>query len=150
MGEITMAMSRWGVFRTLATALRTAVRPGGPGMGERLSALPRLLRATFRGEYRGTTAGKLFLVAAAAAYVLSPFDLVPEAFLSIFGLADDAVVVTWIAATIVNETDAYLAWERGAAGAPGTGSAGSARSRRDRAPRGESAQAQTVPGEVVR
>ena len=145
-----MAMSRWGVFRTLATALRTAVRPGGPSMGERLSALPRLLRATVRGEYRGATAGKLFLVAAAAAYVLSPFDLVPEAFLSIFGLADDAVVVTWIAATIVNETDAYLAWERGAAGASGTAGGGSARGRRERAPRGESAQGQTVPGEVVR
>jgi uncharacterized membrane protein YkvA (DUF1232 family) len=149
MGEITMAMSRWGVFRTLAAALRTAVRPGGPSMGERLSALPRLLRATFRGEYRGTTAGRLFLVAAAAAYVLSPFDLVPEAFLSIFGLADDAMVVTWIAATIVNETDAYLAWERGAA-APGASGGGSARGRRDHAPRGESAQARTVQGEVVR
>lgn len=144
-----MAMSRWGVFRTLATALRTAVRPGGPSMGERLSALPRLLRATFRGEYRGTTAGKLFLVAAAAAYVLSPFDLVPEAFLSIFGLADDAMVVTWIAATIVNETDAYLAWERGAAG-PGSPGRGSARRNRGQgAPRAASAPGQTVPGEVI-
>ncbi|WP_245735969.1 YkvA family protein [Pedococcus cremeus] len=119
-------------------------------MGERLSALPRLLRATVRGEYRGATAGKLFLVAAAAAYVLSPFDLVPEAFLSIFGLADDAVVVTWIAATIVNETDAFLAWERGTAADSRTGWSGGARSARERAPRGASAQAQTVPGEVVR
>lgn len=143
-----MAMSRWGVFRTLATALRTAVRPGGPSMGERLSALPRLLRATVRGEYRGATAGKLFLLAAAAAYVLSPFDLVPEAFLSIFGLADDAVVVTWIAATIVNETDAYLAWERGTGPDSRTGWGGGARSGRE--PRGASAQPQTVPGEVVR
>jgi len=140
-----MAMSRWGVFRTLATAMRSAVRPGGPGMGERLSALPRLLRATLRGEYRGTTTGKMFLVAAAAAYVLSPVDLVPEAFLTLFGLADDAMVVTWIAATLVNETDAFLAWERGAAGAgqPYTGSQG-ARSR------GTAENAQTVPGEVIR
>jgi uncharacterized membrane protein YkvA (DUF1232 family) len=119
-------------------------------MGERLSALPRLLRATFRGEYRGTTAGKLFLVAAAAAYVLSPFDLVPEAFLSIFGLADDAVVVTWIAATLVNETDAFLAWERGTADASGGGRDGRDRGRRDRAPRATSTASQTVPGEVVR
>ena len=145
-----MAMSRWGVFRTLATAMRSAVRPGGPSMGERLSALPRLLRATFRGEYRGTTAGKLFLVAAAAAYVLSPFDLVPEAFLSIFGLADDAVVVTWIAATIVNETDAYLAWERGTATAGSRGWGSGRRDRSQGAPQGASAPGQTVPGEVVR
>ena len=145
-----MAMSRWGVFRTLATALRTAVRPGGPSLGERLSAVPRLLRATFRGEYRGTTAGKLFLVAAAAAYVLSPFDLVPEAFLSVFGLADDAMVVTWIAATIVNETDAYLAWERGTATEGGRGWGSARRDRSQGAPRAASAQGQTVPGEVVR
>jgi uncharacterized membrane protein YkvA (DUF1232 family) len=145
-----MAMSRWGVFRTLATALRAAVRPGGPSMGERLSALPRMLRATFRGEYRGTTAGKLFLVAAAAAYVLSPFDLVPEAFLSLFGLADDAMVVTWIAATIVNETDAYLAWERGAADPNSRGRGDARRGRGEDGPRAASAQGQTVPGEVVR
>lgn len=150
-----MAMSRWGVFRTLATALRSAVRPGGPGMGERLSALPRLMRATLRGEYHGTTTGKMFLVAAAAAYVLSPVDLVPEAFLTLFGLADDAMVVTWIAATLVNETDAFLAWERGAAatdqqypgaqypGAHGAGSPGAT-------PRGAAGNAQTVPGEVIR
>ena len=29
-----------------------------------------------------------------------------------FGLADDAVVMSWIAATVVNETESYLAWER--------------------------------------
>ncbi len=150
-----MAMSRWGVFRTLATALRSAVRPGGPGMGERLSALPRLLRATLRGEYRGTTTGKLFLVAAAAAYVLSPVDLVPEAFLTLFGLADDAMVVTWIAATVVNETDAFLAWERGAQGADpqGAGPQGSGQQGfRDTgaAPRGSASRAETVPGEVIR
>lgn len=138
-----MAMSRWGVFRTLATALRSAVRPGGPGLGERMSAVPRMLRATLRGEYRGTTTGKLFLVAAAAAYVISPVDLVPEAFLTLFGLADDAMVITWIAATLVNETDAYLAWERGAQPAGSQGQQAGATPH-------DFAQSQTVPGEVIR
>jgi uncharacterized membrane protein YkvA (DUF1232 family) len=140
-----MAMSRWGVFRTLTTALRTAIRPGSPGLGERLSALPRLFRATVRGDYRGTTPTKLFMVVAAAAYVLSPFDVVPEAFLTIFGLADDAFVVTWIAATVVNETESFLAWERGADGV---------RSQQGRPRQSWSQQsgpqAQTVPGEVIR
>lgn len=145
-----MAMSRWGVFRTLATALRSAVRPGGPGLGERLSALPRLLRATVRGEYRGTTTGKMFLVAAAAAYVLSPVDLVPEAFLTLFGLADDAMVVTWIAATVVNETDAFLAWERAAQGAGPQGAGEQGFRDPGSGPRGSTAHAQTVPGEVIR
>ena len=138
-----MAMSRWGVLRTLATALRSALRPGGPGIGERLSALPRLMRATMRGEYRGTTSGKLFLVAAAVAYVLSPVDLVPEAFLTLFGLADDAVLATWIAATVVNETDAFLAWVRG------EGVRAGERPDQGSHPAGAYG-AQTVPGEVVR
>ena len=107
-----MAVSRWGVFRTLATALRTATRPGSPALGERLTSLPRLVRATLRGDYSGTTRSRLFLIAAAIAYVVSPFDLVPEGLLAVFGLADDAMVVSWIAAAIVNETEEYLSWER--------------------------------------
>jgi len=124
---------RWGVLRTLATAVRTATRPGSASMGERLGSIPRLVRATVRGEYRGTTTSRLFLMAAAVAYVVSPFDLVPEAFLTIFGLADDAVVVSWVAAALVNETESFLAWERGPDGV---------RTRQSRR--------STVPGHVVR
>jgi uncharacterized membrane protein YkvA (DUF1232 family) len=75
------------------------------------------VRATFSGEYPGATKGRLFLIAAAVAYVVSPFDLVPEAFLTVFGLADDAFVVSWIAAAVINETESYLAWERTVPGA---------------------------------
>ncbi|HEY3535051.1 MAG TPA: YkvA family protein [Pedococcus sp.] len=105
-------MSRLGAFRTLATAVRTAMRPGSPAMGERLTAIPRLFRATFRGEYAGTTKGRLLLILGAVAYVVSPIDFVPEAFLSVFGLADDAFVFSWIAASVINETESFLAWER--------------------------------------
>ena len=114
--------ARWGMFRTLAIAIRTAARPGSPGLGERLSSLPRLVRATFRGDYQGATKGRLFLIAAAVAYVVSPFDLLPDAFLTVFGLADDAFVVSWIAAAVINETESYLAWERTVPGARATGS----------------------------
>lgn len=140
-----MAVNRLGAFRTIATALRTALRPGSPGLGERFASVPRLLRATFRGDYHGSTRGRLFMMAAAAAYVVSPIDLVPEAFLSLLGLADDAVVVSWLAAAFVNETESYLRWERTVRAAPhaedayGAGpSAGSA------------AHGSTVPGHVVR
>jgi uncharacterized membrane protein YkvA (DUF1232 family) len=129
-----MAATRWGVFRTLATAVRTATRPGSPGLGERMAALPRLVRATLRGDYAGTTKGRLFMIAAALAYVVSPFDLVPEAFLTVFGLADDAMVVSWIAASLVNETESFLAWERS-----GDAVRAQARTPHD-----------TVPGRVVR
>lgn len=107
-----MAALKWSVLRSLGTAIRTAARPGSPSMGERLASLPRLVSATLRGEYRGTTVSRLFLLAAAVAYIVSPVDLVPEAFLTIFGLADDAFVLTWLAAAVVNETESFLAWER--------------------------------------
>lgn len=107
-----MATSRLGAFRTLVTALRIATRPGSAGLGERLAALPRLLRATFNGEYAGTSKGRLVLMFGAAAYLLSPLNFVPAAMLPLLGLADDAVVVSWIAATVVTETEAFLRWER--------------------------------------
>ena len=137
-----MAVNRWGALRTIASALRTALRPGTPSMGERAASVPRLLRATFRGEYTGTTRGRLLMIAAAVAYVVSPIDVVPEAFLSVLGLADDAVVASWIAAALVNETESFLRWER--TGSPLSSDAfGGSRGRRRGAGR-------TVPSHVVR
>jgi uncharacterized membrane protein YkvA (DUF1232 family) len=104
-------------------------------MGERLMSVPRLFRATFHGEYAGTSRGRLLMVLGAVAYVVSPVDLIPELALSVFGLADDAVVVSWIAATVVNETESFLAWER---------TKPSAGARRDASPASE-----TVTGHVV-
>ena len=107
----TATALRWGAFRNIARALRAVARPGSPGMGERLRALPRLVRATARGEYAGTNLGRLLLLAAAVAYVVSPVDFAPEALMGLLGLADDAIVVSWIATTVVNETEQFLAWE---------------------------------------
>ena len=135
-----MAIARWAALRSLANAVRLAVKPGGPSLGERLASVPRLVRATFRGEYTGTTRGRLLLVAGAVLYVISPVDLLPEVLLPVVGLADDAVVLSGIAAWLVNETEAYLAWEQGAArrgGAKGSGAA-------------SSGPQDTVPGHIVR
>jgi uncharacterized membrane protein YkvA (DUF1232 family) len=102
------SMRRKAAFSALFSALR-AVR-GGPSMGTRLAAVPRMIAATVRGEYDG--AGRLGMMAAAAVYVISPVDLVPEAFLFVLGLADDAVVITWLAGAVIAETERYLGWER--------------------------------------
>jgi uncharacterized membrane protein YkvA (DUF1232 family) len=138
-----MAVNRWGALRTIASALRTALRPGTPSMGERAASVPRLLRATFRGEYTGTSRGRLLMIVAAVAYVVSPIDVVPEAFLSVFGLADDAVVASWIAAALVNETESFLRWERTGGPVASDAFGGSAGRRR----RGSG---RTVPSHVVR
>ena len=75
--------------------------------------MPRLVRATLDGTYAGTTVGRLGLVAAAVAYVASPIDLLPEAFLPVLGAADDAVVIGWAVKAFIEETDRFVAWELG-------------------------------------
>ena len=102
----------------VARAVRLAVRPGGPSIGERAGAVPRMVRATFSGEYVGVSKGRLMLMLAAAGYLVSPLDLIPEAVLPIIGLADDALVLSWLATKLVEETEAFLAWEKGTMGAP--------------------------------
>ena len=102
---------RWGVFRSLATAFRTATRPGTPGVGTRLAALPRLVWATIRGQYAGTSRARLIGIALALLYVVSPIDLLPEMVLPLVGLGDDAVVISWIVASLINETESFLGWE---------------------------------------
>ena len=97
----------------VARAVRMAVRPGGPSMGERAGAVPRMVRATFSGEYVGVSKGRLLLMLAAAGYLVSPLDLIPEAVLPIVGLADDALVLSWLATRLVEETEAFLEWEKG-------------------------------------
>ncbi|MDI1460424.1 YkvA family protein [Catellatospora sp. KI3] len=99
--------------RTAAfTALWKAVVTGSgsnASLGRRLGAMPRMLAATLRGRYDGF--GRLALISAATLYVVSPVDVVPEAFLLVFGLVDDMIVVGWIAGALLSETDRFLAWE---------------------------------------
>ena len=102
-------LKRAAAFSALAKALVSGAR-GGPSVGKRLAALPRMLRATARGQYDGGM--RVALMAAATAYVVSPIDLIPEAFFLVFGLADDAVMVAWLAGTVLAETERFLEWER--------------------------------------
>jgi len=69
-----------------------------------------MLKATARGEYDGGM--RVALMAAATAYVVSPIDVIPEAFFFVFGLADDAVMITWLAGTVLSETERFLEWEK--------------------------------------
>ncbi|MGL5865955.1 MAG: YkvA family protein [Dermatophilaceae bacterium] len=104
--------SRLASVSSVFRAVRLAARPGGPSIGERVGAVPRLIRATLRREYPGTSTGRLVMVLVALGYLVSPFDFVPEVLLGPLGLADDALVVGWLAARFVEETESYLSWER--------------------------------------
>ncbi|GGQ65487.1 YkvA family protein [Couchioplanes azureus] len=103
------ALRRTAAFTALAKALMAGAR-GGPSIGQRLAALPRMMKATARGEYDGGV--RVAMMAAATAYVISPIDVIPEAALLIFGLVDDAAMIAWLAGSVLSETERFLAWEK--------------------------------------
>ena len=102
-------LKRAAAFTALTKALVAGAR-GGPSIGKRIAAVPRMMRATARGEYDGGM--RLAMMGAATAYVLSPIDVIPEAFLLVFGLADDALMVAWLAGSVLAETQRFLEWEK--------------------------------------
>lgn len=100
-----------GAARALWTAVRLGRRRGGPRTSAVVASLPRLVPAVLSGRYTGCSRGRLLLMAGAAAYVLSPADLLPEGLLGPIGLADDAAVLAWLAGALLSEGHAFLAWE---------------------------------------
>jgi uncharacterized membrane protein YkvA (DUF1232 family) len=102
-------LKRTAAFTALAKSLMSGAR-GGPSVGKRVAALPRMLKATAKGEYDGGM--RVAMMAAATMYVVSPVDFVPEAIFLIFGLADDAVMITWLAGSVLSETERFLEWEK--------------------------------------
>jgi uncharacterized membrane protein YkvA (DUF1232 family) len=102
-------LKRTAAFTALGRQLMRGSR-GGPTLGKRLAALPRMIKAAAKGEYDG--GWRVAMMAAATAYVVSPIDVIPEAFLLILGLADDAVMITWLAGTVLSETERFLEWEQ--------------------------------------
>ncbi|MDT4992958.1 MAG: hypothetical protein QOH97_2850 [Actinoplanes sp.] len=102
-------LKRAAAFSALGRALMAGAR-GGPSIGTRLAALPRMLKATARREYDGGL--RVAMMAAATVYIVSPFDFVPEAFFLVLGLADDAIMITWLAGSVLAETERFLEWEK--------------------------------------
>jgi uncharacterized membrane protein YkvA (DUF1232 family) len=96
--------------RNAFAAFVDAFKPGSPGVGRRLGALPRMAWASIKGEYDGGK--RLLLMAGAVLYVLSPLDALPELVLLWFGLIDDAFVIAWLLGALVSETDRFLEWEK--------------------------------------
>ncbi|MEV4344426.1 YkvA family protein [Actinoplanes sp. NPDC049596] len=102
-------LKRAAAFSALTKALVSGAR-GGPSLSKRVAAIPRMLKATASGKYDGGM--RLALMTAATVYVVSPIDVVPEAFLLVLGLADDAVMIAWLAGAVLAETERFLEWER--------------------------------------
>ena len=107
--DMAKTLGRTAAFTALAKALMTGAR-GGPSIGKRMAALPRMIKASAKGDYDGGM--RVALMAAATAYVVSPVDVIPEAFFLLVGLADDAVMIAWLAGSVLSETQRFLEWEK--------------------------------------
>ena len=68
-----------------------------------------MIKASVKREYDG--GHRLLLMVAAAVYIVSPIDAVPD-FLLPFGLIDDAFVISWLFGTLLAETERFLEWEK--------------------------------------
>lgn len=106
---------RISAFRTLWRSARRGRRPDAPGIGERVRSLPRLIRSSLSGSYPELGRGRMAMFLLALLYLVAPVDVVPELFLSLLGLTDDAVVALWLGGAFLRETDRFLSWERAAA-----------------------------------
>lgn len=107
------SVRRVAAMRALWAVAWEARRHGVPGLRERLAAVPRMVRLGLSGRYPYLDKGRLGLMLLAAAYVLSPVDLVPEVVVPLFGLGDDAVMAVWLVGALMAEAGAFLDWEGG-------------------------------------
>ena len=103
-------LGRTAACVALGRQLRAAHR-GGPSLGTRLRALPRMFRASLRRRDRYDGLWRLLLMVVALIYLAWPLELMPELLMGPVGLIDDAVVLTWLAGAVISETGRYLAWE---------------------------------------
>jgi len=109
---MAITVRRASALKALFEALRGSRRPGAPGVGARLAALPRMLGQGFSGRYPELDKRRMVVFVLGLVYVISPVDVIPELFLPLLGFGDDAVVAALLVGTFLSETDAYLEWER--------------------------------------
>jgi uncharacterized membrane protein YkvA (DUF1232 family) len=93
-------------------AFRDRGRPGSHPIGERVGAVIPMLWTTAVGTYAGMTRARLSILLLACAYVVSPFDAIPEGLFGFFGLPDDSFLSLWLAGALVADTNTYLTWRK--------------------------------------
>ena len=80
-------------------------------MKEQLQRMIALVKAYLSGDYRAVSTQTMVTVVAAILYFVVPFDAVPD-FLFGWGLVDDAAVLSFVAAQIAGELDAFAEWQK--------------------------------------
>ena len=137
--------SRFALLGAIVKIIRGGRAAGGPSVPERVRAVPRMVRMTVTGRYRGMSTGRLVALAVGVLYIVSPVDLMSELLLPLVGLGDDMVVLTFVVSGLMAETEQFLLWERNEAlRGRGAGAASGAQSRA-----GSGAAPGVIQGEVV-
>jgi uncharacterized membrane protein YkvA (DUF1232 family) len=77
-----------------------------------------MLVASARGRYPHLSRLRLVTMAVALVYVLSPVDIVPELLLTLLGLGDDVLVLTWLAGALLADAEQFIAWRQARADRP--------------------------------
>ena len=106
-------MASKGRKAAAAAAAAAAMSDGPTGFMARVGSIPRMVRDVLRGDFDGLSRRRLLMMVLAVIYIVSPVDLLPEAILTIPGLADDAAVAAWLVASLLGATSAYRLWENG-------------------------------------
>ncbi|WP_030917007.1 YkvA family protein [Streptosporangium amethystogenes] len=104
MAKAARAAQAWKTYRSVS-------KPGSPGLGARLRALPKMIGAVIRGQYPGMSKGKLAMMGLGVLYIISPIDVIPD-FLVLIGVADDFGVFLWLMSSLLGEGGRYVDWER--------------------------------------
>ncbi len=90
-------------------AARQATRPG-PGAGgpvRRLRVIPRMISASWRGQYPVLPRYQTLLWLVGLVYLVSPIDAIPE-LLPLIGVSDDIGVGAWLLTSLYAEAGNYL------------------------------------------
>jgi uncharacterized membrane protein YkvA (DUF1232 family) len=93
-------------------AVRSGSKPGTPGLVERARLLPSMVRDAAAGRYPALGKGRLTVLALGVLYVLSPFDLMPESLMLLFGMTDDVLIAGWVVAGLLDAAGDYAAWRQ--------------------------------------
>lgn len=106
--ERSVGKAKRGTLPQNAAALAALSSSGQFNLVQRAVNVPRLIRATLRGEDTGLSRGRLVVMSLAALYVLSPLDFIPEAILGPLGLGDDGLVGVALATFLLAASDSHL------------------------------------------
>ncbi len=84
------------------------------GLGEKVQALVRMIRSYVQKEYVDIPWQTIVAVTAALIYLVAPFDALAD-FIPLLGFADDAAILSAVLASINQDLERFLAWEKSVA-----------------------------------